>query len=326
MRNLFRVICLGIFAVLVVSAPAVIFYSTADPDFNTTAPIGSLANSGWQWVGSWAGFQGTPIGPHHFLTARHVGGNVGDVFALGGVNYTTTAFFDDTVSDLRICEVSGTFPSWAPLYRASAEVGTSFVVFGRGLTRGAEVMDETTHTLRGWQWGAGDGRLRWGQNTVGSVINGGSYWGALLHATFDASGGINEAHLAIGDSSGPIFIDDGGVWKLAGVAAVVDGPFNTTNTGAGFNAAIFDARGLYSGGSANWNLVKGSSPVPSAFYTTRVSVRTSWIDGIVPPVEPEESTDVPLLSKGLTVAFGAVIFGAGTFFLNRKGQSAGSAP
>ena len=326
MHNSLRVLCPGIFLAFAVSAPAVIFFSTADPNFNTAAPTGSLANSGWDWVGSWAGFQGTPIGPHHFLTARHVGGNVGDVFVLSGVNYTTTGFFDDTVSDLRICEVNGTFPSWAPLYRASAEVGASFVVFGRGLTRGAEVVDETTHTLRGWQWGSGDGRLRWGQNTVGSVVNAGSYWGTLLRATFDASGGINEAHLAIGDSSGPIFINDGGVWKLAGIAAAVDGPFNTTNAGAGFNAAIFDVRGLYAGGTGNWSLVTGSSPVPSAFYATRISIRTSWMDGIVPPAVPDESTDVPLLSKWLTFAFGTALFGAGAFFIDRKSQSADSAP
>ena len=137
--------------------------------------------------------------------------------------------------------------------------------FWAWLTRGAEVIDGTTHSLRGWQWGMGDGRLRWGQNTVASVTNGGSYWGNLLRASFDASGGVNEAHLAIGDSSGPIFIGDEGVWKLAGIAAAVDGPFNNANAGSGFNAALFDVRGLYAGGTGNWSLVKGSLPVPSAF-------------------------------------------------------------
>src|SRR5208283_5344842 len=74
---------------------AIIFYFTADPDYNTTAPTGSLAGSGWQWVGSWGGFQGTVIGPHHFLAAQHVGGVPGDPFVFQGVSYRAVAFIDD---------------------------------------------------------------------------------------------------------------------------------------------------------------------------------------------------------------------------------------
>ena len=303
---------------------AVIFYSTGDPDFNTTPPTGLFANSGWQWVGTWGGFQGAPIGPHHFLAARHVGGIVGDPFVLNGTSYPTVASFDDTLSDLRIWQISGTFPSWAPLYRASDEVTKPLVVFGRGLTRGAAVNTVMSvsgvppGSLAGWQWGAGDGKLRWGQNVVSSAVNGGSYWGALLYATFDATGGPNEAHLATGDSSGPVFIDDGTGWKLAGIAAAVDSSFNTTNSGSGFNAAIFDARGLYYGNSTSWVLESGATPVPSGFYATRVSVRAAWIDGIVPPVA--DSSDAPLLGPAGTLALAALLFASGVFFLRRPDE------
>jgi hypothetical protein len=292
-------------------AQAVIFFSTADPNYNTTAPTGALADSGWQWVGSWGGFQGTPIGPHHFLAARHVGGAVGDPFVFNGVSYPTTAFFDDSASDLRIWAVNGTFPTWAPLYRSSSEVGRPLIAFGRGLSRGAEVT--VNGVLKGWQWGAGGGVLRWGQNTVSSLQNGGSYWGELLYATFDQAGGSNEAHLATGDSSGPAFINDGGGWKLAGVAATVDAYFSTTGTDSGFNAAIFDARGLYYGSTGSWKLVTGASPVPSGFYATRVSIRAAWIDGVVPPVN--DSSDVPLLTPAGSLVLAAMLFGVGAGFL-----------
>ncbi len=268
----------------------------------------------------WDGFQGAPIGLHHFLAARHIGGIVGDAFVFNGVSYTTVALFDDPLSDLRVWEVSGSFPAWAPLYRSSNEAGKSLVVFGRGLTRGPEVRDAANNSLRGWQWGAGDGRLRWGQNDVRSVVDGGSYWGALLYATLDASGGPNEAHLALGDSSGPVFINDGTGWKLAGIAAAVDSSFNTTNSGTGFNAAIFDARGLYYGSSGNWgSLITGTFPVPSGFYATRISVRTAWIDGIVPP--EVDSSDAPLLPAEGMVAFVVLLFGAGAFSI-RTSRSA----
>ena len=286
------------------SAPlqAVIFYSTGDPNYNTTPPTGIFANSGWQWVGTWGGFQGVPISPHHFISARHVGGTVGEPFALGGITYATTAFFDDPTSDLRIWRVSGTFPSWAPLYRANDEVGESFVVFGRGLPRGAEVRDVATNTLRGWQWGPGDGRLRWGRNAFVAVVNGGTYLGELLRENFDAEGGGLKAHLALGDSSGPIFIHDRTGWKLAGVAASVDSAFNTTNTGAGFSAAIFDARGLYFGNSTGWKLISGPTPVPSGFYATRISAHTAWIDRTIsaaPAADGDMSS--PTESEGRTL-------------------------
>jgi hypothetical protein len=306
------------FAAATASVRAVIFYSDGDPTHNTLPPSGTLTNSGWQSVGFWGGFQGAAIGPHHFLTARHVGGAVGDPIVMNGVSYTTVASFEDTVSDLRILEVSQTFPTWASLYRAHNEVGRGLVVFGRGLTRGAEVRDVASNTLRGWQWGPGDGRLRWGENVIKSTVNGGAYWGELLYAAFDAAGGTNEAHLAEGDSSGPVFINEGTGWKLAGIAAAVDGSFNTTNAGPGFSAAIFDARGLYYGSNGNWTLVGGTVPSPSGFYASRISVRTAWIDGIVSAPSAADSGDVPLLNSTGSLTFAVVLLGTGTFFLRRQ--------
>lgn len=270
----------------------VIFYSTGDPEHNTTAPGGAFSNSGWNLVGTWTGFQAVPIGPNHFIAARHIGGAIGEIFTLNGANYTTTAFFDDASSDLRIWQVSENFPSWAPLYRPTNEVSKPLVVFGRGVTRGSEIFANSN--LRGWHWAASDGRLRWGTNTIASVVNGGSYWGELLYSTFDAAGGGEEVHLGTGDSSGPIFIHDGAKWALAGVAATVDAYFNTTNSGSGFTAAIFDARGLYYSSNpptSPWQLVGGPAPVPSGFYATRISSRAAWIDSIVPP-----TADVPLFA------------------------------
>jgi len=262
---------------------AVIFYSTADPNYNTTAPTDtSLANSGWQWVGYWGSFQGAPIDAHHFLAANHVGGSVGDLFTFQGVAYTTVRTFGDSASDLRIWEVREAFPTWAPLYRASTEVGRTLMVFGRGVTRGAEVRTTVAVTgapansLAGWQWANSDGKLRWGQNTVVGTFTHATF-GEQLAATFDKTGGSNECHLGTGDSSGPLFINDGAGWKLAGVAGLVDSGFSTTSGGATFNAAIFDKRGLYIGTT----LQSGPSALPSAFYATRVSVRTTWIDSVL---------------------------------------------
>lgn len=302
-----------------VDAPGMVFYSTGDPNFNTTAPTGALANSGWQWTGQWIGYQAVPIGPHHFLAARHVGGTVGNTFVLNGVSYVTTAYADDSTSDLRIWQVAGTFPDWAPLYRHADEVGRGLVVFGRGYLRGADVSVASGPYagLKGWQWVGGDGRLRWGENTFKAVVNGGSYWGTLLYATFDQGSGTNEASLATGDSSGPIFINDGTGWKLAGVAATVDGYYNTTNSGNGFLASLFDSRGLYYSSTppTGWVLVKGASAVPAGWYATRVSEHAAWIDSIVPP---ETGGDAPLLSPVQLGGLGVLLAAFGARALRRS--------
>src|SRR5687768_4489854 len=88
------------------STRAVIFFTTADPAHNTTAPTGALTNSGWQLQGQWGNFLGTPIGPNHFIAATHVGGSIGQIFTLNGVAHTTTARHADPNSDLTIWQVT----------------------------------------------------------------------------------------------------------------------------------------------------------------------------------------------------------------------------
>lgn len=319
LARLFRLGAATALAVAAFSVPAraVIFFNTSDPTHNTTEPTGELAGSGWQWVGRWGGFTGTVIGPHHFLAARHVGGNVGDTFEFRSASYRTISVNDDTTSDLRLWEVDGEFPDWAPLYRDLLETGQPLIVIGRGLGRGAEV--RVSGVLKGWQWDSTGGIQRWGRNTVAGTVDGGSYWGELIGATFDAAGGPDEAHLATGDSSGPVFINGGTGWKLAGIAAAVDGPFSTTGADSGFYAAIFDKRRLYERAGTGWyywTANSSSGAIPSAFYATRVSVRATWIDSIAPP-PPVSTGDVPLLPPGSLLLLAAVLAALGMHALRR---------
>lgn len=266
---------------LLPSARAVLFYSTGNPGYNLTPPGGSLTNSGWQYIGLWGAFVGTVIGPHHFITARHVGGQVGDPFVFQGLNYQALEFADDPATDLRVVRVCGTLPGGgAPLYTNFNELGRSLVVMGRGTQRGAEV--RVGGVVKGWEWGLADGGLRWGENRVAAVVP--SSTTNYIAATFDASLGPNEAHLSIGDSGGPIFIKEGTVWKVAGINYAVDGPFNTTNEGAGFSAALFDKGGLYdySDSSQAWVFIADQvSNLPSAFYATRIATSVPWIQGVL---------------------------------------------
>ena len=290
----------------------VIFFSTSDPDFNTAPPSGELAGSGWEYQGQWGRFLGTPIAPEYFVTAKHVGGAVGDVFLLGGVDYKTIAFFDDPHSDLRICRVQGEFSEYAELNSSKEELGESVVVFGRGTRRGAEVRldDSSRDTLKGWLWGPGDGRLRWGENQVGRIslpTDSSRSERAVplvpesdfLVMTFDAGETPNESHLSAGDSGGGVFIPDGNDWKLAGVNFAVSGPYNTENEGTGFQAAIFDETGLWIGGPNKWRSSSDFGfPEPGAFYSTRISSSLPWIEGIL---SQQGSGGPPVLQSAISV-------------------------
>ena len=53
-------------------------------------------------------YLGTPIASNYFITAKHIGGSIGQTISFGGTNYTTTAVFPDPASDLQIWKIAGT--------------------------------------------------------------------------------------------------------------------------------------------------------------------------------------------------------------------------
>lgn len=262
-------------------APGVIILGSGDPNANDVAfnpPTPLLTNSGLQWVGQFEDIAGVVISPQHFLCAFHIDFTVGiQRFTFQGVTYTTVESFKIPGADLCIWKVAGTFPVWAPLFEnAGAELGRHLVVFGGGTQRGA--VYNFGGTPRGWLWGNQDGRLRWGENKVAELLDIGGF-GQQIYATFDATaaaGGLGhfECHLSNRDSGGPVFIREGGVWKVAAVNFSVDGYFAEAASGGPdiFLAALTDCSGLhYDDGAGNRTLIPGPAPVPTGFYSTRVA-------------------------------------------------------
>lgn len=278
-----RIVCsLVLFCASARLAPAVILFATDDPTKNTTTPGD---NSGWQFQGQFGPFLGTPIAPRFFITANHIGGDVGQPFYFHGETFITVATFPDPASDLRIWQVDHDFRTYAPLYLNTAggtsETGRELRVFGRGTQRGGPFTLDGT--LRGWGWGAIDSTQRWGSNIVTAVPSSGG--ADYLQASFDspAAGGIpNEAHLSSGDSGGAVFLLEDGLWKLAAINYAVDDLYSAPDDNAGFAAAIFDERGYYAKDN-NGNFVQipnSGSPVPTSFYSTRIASRLAWIGSI----------------------------------------------
>lgn len=238
-----------------VDVSAVVVLSTGDPEHNTTEPEGELEGSGWQYLGRWGVFVGTVIGPHHFITARHVGGVIGQSFEYRGENYVTRALYESGPTDLRIWEVCEPMPGpYAPLYETEDEVGKDLVIFGRGLRRGEEISLDSPNgpEHRGWRAGEADFRLRWGLNVVSEVFDAADYYDSaeigelvFMRMEFNRDGGPNEAHVSSGDSGGAMFIDGEDGWALAGVMSGATIFFNNAEEGDGYLATLFDGGGFY---------------------------------------------------------------------------------
>ena len=274
MQRGWRILFLG--AGLAVAGHAVVFESTDDPAHNTTAPTGSLTNSGWQLQGVWLSYLGTPIAPRYFITAKHVGGTTNDLFGFNNLYYHPVGYTDCPTADLRVWRVAETFPRYAPLHTGTGEVGQAVVVFGRGAARGAPVV--VGGVTNGWRWGTGQYWVRWGENSVTGITNLGAGWGDMLACAFDRGAGANEAHLSTGDSSGALFLRAGGAWQLAGIHTTVDGPFSNAVDGTTFNAVLLDMGGLYNDG-----VYVPDTPAdqPSSFYSTRIAANAAWIQSVI---------------------------------------------
>lgn len=301
---------LVVLCAVVLPARGVIFYETGDASHNReVAPGGVLAGSGWQYQGLFGNFLGTMISPQHFITAAHISSaptsfeskayfnGVSDItYTVDTSSNSNTGYWDIAGTDLRVFKINEVFPSYAPLYTATGEVGMDLVVMGRGTQRGTTV--NLAGDTIGWRWGSADNASRWGTNVVTATVS--SDGADYIYATFDAAAGGDEAHLSVGDSGGAVFIEDGGTWKLAGINYAVDGlwDYNDVVDENEFSAALFDARGMYVGNDVGgWTLVTdGGSPKPSGFYSTRISSYHSQIYAI--PGVPEASC-VMLLLPGL---------------------------
>ena len=272
---------------------------------NLTAPSDPGQNQASEFEGVWQNqYLGTAIAPNYFITATHIGGQVGDIFNYQGLAYTTTAVYTDPNSpDLRIWRFNGNLTSYASLDNTNDELNQPLIAFGQGGARGNVYSFDGTS--RGWQFTGTDTVKSWGTNQVDYVgaLPDGSPTQYLLFK-FDPSRGPNTASLSPGDSGGGVFVLKDGAWKLAGVNFAVDGPYytvppNEPNRNATLiTGAIYDQRGLYVGDAPDPVPDKGV-PVPANSYASRLSSEFGWIYSVTGVPEP---SSLAMLAGGIVSA------------------------
>ena len=228
---------------------------------NSTAPVN---DRGWKSVGAWGTSNGVAIGPHHFVTGQHIGGqSIGGTFSQNdGNNYTVTGWTNLAGSDLRVVEISGTFANYAPLWSGGSEIGQLASLIGRGRVRDSIVDEKPGSGANGWNWlDGGTQTMSWGMNVIDGTdtVNGNQE----IYFDFDKEGAVDavsdEGTYSRGDSGGGLFIYNTleSQWQLAGMGYAATTNYYTYD-GSTYEkildgAAIYDAAGLYatdSGGAA----------------------------------------------------------------------------
>lgn len=287
---------------------------------NLTPPPDPARRACWELQGQWGKYLGTPIAARWFVTAEHVGGQVGDAFVLAGQHYLAVAREALPGTDTALWRVDRAFPRWATLCDGD-ELGRELFLVGRGTARGAELAG------KGWQWGAIDHRQSWGRNQVSGFLTSKPY-GALLLATFDHDAGPDESVLSTGDSGGGVFLKGrDGLWRLAGVNHDInpgdDGIDRFYSTSGRkddlFRAALYDSRGLFLGTPEALKPVTGDTPCPTVMAAQRLSAYRSELAKILARPDRSYPSHPPLLQTRLgRYGGGALVGTVGAAVLARR--------
>ncbi|MBT9591402.1 MAG: trypsin-like serine protease [Thiobacillus sp.] len=218
----------------------------------------NLAGSPWAGVGAvsvnGSVFSGALIGSRHVLTAAHVvggqagtpgnvsftlnvGGNLTHTFSVASIKvfpgYTGTAPGADGVwhDDLALITLSAPVMGTVPVYGLYGGNLNSQTITLVGYGAGGDGIDGVTS-------GAMPSVKRVGQNRADRVLadddgsgqaevflfdfdganSSSNVFGASTPSNLTLGAGI-EAQFAGGDSGSPVFVNDNGVWKIAGIAA-----------------------------------------------------------------------------------------------------------
>lgn len=164
------------------------------------------------WVGWWNGSSAVAVGPHWIISAKHVGGSVGQSFIMKGVYYRAVEIRPHTMYDVQIIRVAEDLPGWHRLSENHG-LGDPCVLGGFGVTAAAALPDNA-----GYDWN-GQRKETWGANVIEAD---GNMLGIRFDAPSNEASVPHEATYGVNDSGAGLFVygPDGSL-RLAGIAVSV---------------------------------------------------------------------------------------------------------
>lgn len=239
---------------------------TGDNSTASTDPSG-INGLNWDYVYNYKNSSSVAVDPYWILTAAHVAddGPSGNL-TIGATTYIQQEIVFHDTADLALVRYDKALPGYYGLYTGSFLLGDDLLLAGFGNTG---TVSSTTYT----DSGGGAGTRRWGENeysysqTVSYNAGGttGMTTNEMFYMDFSSLAKSQEAGVGFFDSGGGAFVNDGAIWKLAGINTI---------------------RG-------------GTAPNYSGTYAVSVPEYESWINQTVP--EPSSA----ILIAGIALLFGA---------------------
>ncbi|HEX4055154.1 MAG TPA: PEP-CTERM sorting domain-containing protein [Tepidisphaeraceae bacterium] len=260
---------------------------------NYTPPPDGVGN----YEGDLGSFTGTTISSNVLVSATHIGSGTTSTFTFGGATYNVQ--MAASLDDLALWEIApnatGSFSTYAPLYTGSSEVNSPLIVVGRSVARGAAITG-------GWDWSTtGSGPFSWGTNAVaaidtdGQLGQSGAFGGDFLQFDFDNDlVDVNEGIIANYDSGGGVFVDNNGVYQLAGVNSLVNTVLDSS--GNPVSASLYDEYGYYYKSAGQLAQIKTHTPESS--FATRISSKMNLIGVVDGSILPGSAASDPINNDG----------------------------
>lgn len=184
------------------------------------------------YVGWWNGSSAVCIAPNWIISARHVGGEVGNLFWMRGQSYRSVEIVRHATQDIQLIRVAETLPGHHAI-ASGVQAGDLGILGGWGNTAGTAVAG-------GYDWSGAQAET-WGANLIDNA-------GTLIVIDFDdleADDSVAyESLFAVHDSGAGLFVyTGGGELQLAGVAVSVTGWNQTVVGNAAFCVNLHYLRG-----------------------------------------------------------------------------------
>lgn len=210
--------------------------ATADDTVSAENPADYGYSLNWDYVYKFRNSSSVAVDHYWILTAAHVAddGASGNL-TIDGETYTPQETIYHSIADLALVRFDKPFPGYYPLhddeiYSVTRQGRNEITVFDELLLSGFGRTG--TVTAISFENGpGGNGTRRWGTNrgtgetTVDTDVGGtaGSRSTLCFTTSFTQLDTSYEAGAAQYDSGGPVFIDDGGEWNVAGISLYLMG-------------------------------------------------------------------------------------------------------
>lgn len=177
----------------------------------------------WDYVVNFNDSSSVAVDPYWLLTAAHVADDFGNTsVTVNGQTYNQIGEIYNPTADLALIQLDKALPGYYSLYAGPYPTQTNRrltgLMVGYGVT--GAVVDQYNYTFGS----TGKGVERWGYNKIDGAL---TYTGATgknnsgFRMYFNTADTPLEAGAGTGDSGSGVFVNDGGVWKLAGIMSDV---------------------------------------------------------------------------------------------------------